>query len=137
MTKSSQTCVTSYFSCGLEATLHIISGKWKPLVLFFLRDGSKRYGELKRAVQGVSDKVLIQQLKDLEAHGVVVRNDYREVPPRVDYALTPLGRSLADAIVPLCAWGTENMAEVERIFAWRDASPEPDAADRQPERSTA
>ena len=48
------------------------------------------------------------QLKDLEAHGVLARTDYKEVPPRVDYALTPLGRSLADAIVPLCTWGTEN-----------------------------
>jgi DNA-binding HxlR family transcriptional regulator len=98
--------------CGLNATLRIISGKWKPLILFFLRDGPKRYGELKRLIQGVSDKVLIQQLKDLEADHVLARTDYKEVPPRVDYALTPLGRSLADAIVPLCTWGTENMAEM-------------------------
>lgn len=115
----SQTCGTS-FSCGLDATLHIISGKWKPLVLFFLRDGPKRYGELKRLTQGVSDKVLIQQLKDLEADHVLVRTDYREVPPRVDYALTPLGRSLADALVPLCTWGNENMAVTARIVAARD-----------------
>ena len=107
------------FSCGLDATLHLISGKWKPLILFFLRDGAKRYGELKRSVGGVSDKVLIQQLKDLEAHGVLARTDYKEVPPRVDYALTPLGRSLADALVPLCIWGNENMAEVTSIFAER------------------
>lgn len=107
------------FSCGLDATLHFISGKWKPLILFFLRDGPKRYGELKRSIGGVSDKVLIQQLKDLEAHSVLLRTDYKEVPPRVDYALTPLGRSLADALVPLCIWGNENMAEVESIFAER------------------
>ena len=107
--------------CGLNATLRVISGKWKPLVLFFLRDGPKRYGELKRLVQGVSDKVLIQQLKDLEADRVLARKDYREVPPHVDYALTPLGRSLAEAIVPLCTWGTENAAEMANIFAKRDA----------------
>lgn len=65
--------------------------------------------------------MLIQQLKDLEAHCVLTRTDYQEVPPRVDYALTPLGRSLADAIVPLCTWGTENMAEMTGIFAERDA----------------
>jgi len=65
-------------------------GKWKPLVLFFLRNGPKRYGELKRLIPGVSDKVLIQQLKDLEADRVLARTDYKEVPPRVDYALTPL-----------------------------------------------
>ena len=122
MTTLSQTCGTG-FSCGLDATLHIISGKWKPLVLFFLRDGPKRYGELKRLTQGVSDKVLIQQLKDLEADHVLVRTDYREVPPRVDYALTPLGRSLADALVPLCTWGNENMAVTARIVAARDTVP--------------
>src|ERR1700743_2653166 len=116
MTTPPEICDTG---CGLNATLRIISGKWKPLVLFFLRSGPKRYGELKRLIPGVSDKVLIQQLKDLEADHVVARTDYEEVPPRVDYALTTLGRSLAEAIMPLCAWGTENMAEVNRIFAER------------------
>jgi DNA-binding HxlR family transcriptional regulator len=118
MTKNTEICGTG---CGLNATLRIISGKWKPLVLFFLRDGPKRYGELKRLIPGVSDKVLIQQLKDLEADQVLARNDYKEVPPRVDYALTPLGRSLAEAIMPLCAWGTENAGQVASIFAKRDA----------------
>ena len=118
MTTSSETCDPG---CGLNATLRIISGKWKPLVLFFLRDGPKRYGELKRLIPGVSDKVLIQQLKDLEADRVLARNDYRGVPPRVDYTLTPLGRSLAEAIVPLCTWGTEHAAEMASIFATRDA----------------
>ena len=118
MTTSSEICDTG---CGLNATLRIISGKWKPLILFFLRDGPKRYGELKRLTQGVSDKVLIQQLKDLEADCVLARTDYKEVPPRVDHALTPLGRSLADAIVPLCTWGTENAREMASIFAARDA----------------
>ena len=120
MTAPSEICDTG---CGLNATLRIISGKWKPLVLFFLRSGPKRYGELKRSIPGVSDKVLIQQLKDLEADRVLARTDYEQVPPRVDYALTPLGRSLAEAIIPLCTWGTENAAEVASIFAERDASP--------------
>ncbi|NII53901.1 helix-turn-helix domain-containing protein [Luteibacter sp. SG786] len=120
MTASAEICDTG---CGLNATLRIISGKWKPLILFFLRNGPKRYGELKRLIEGVADKVLIQQLKDLEADRVLSRTDYKEVPPRVDYALTPLGRSLADAIVPLCTWGTEHAAEMARIFAERDALP--------------
>ncbi|MEN5148314.1 winged helix-turn-helix transcriptional regulator [Pseudomonas orientalis] len=124
MTKTTEICDTG---CGLNATLRIISGKWKPLVLFFLRDGPKRYGELKRLIPGVSDKVLIQQLKDLEADQVLARNDYKEVPPRVDYTLTPLGRSLADAIIPLCTWGTENAAQMAGIFAQRDALAERDA----------
>lgn len=109
------------FTCGLDATLRIISGKWKPLILYFLLQGPNRYGELKRAVRGVSDKVLIQQLKELEADAIVTRTDYREVPPRVDYSLTPLGHSLAEALAPLCAWGTENMAEVTRVLAQREA----------------
>ncbi len=108
------------FTCGLDATLRVIAGKWKPLILYFLaQDGPTRYGELRRAIRDVSDKVLIQQLKELEADALVKRTDYKEVPPRVDYSLTPLGRSLAEALVPLCAWGTEHMAEVSQVFAER------------------
>jgi DNA-binding HxlR family transcriptional regulator len=110
------------FTCGLDATLRVIAGKWKPLILYFLAQGGPtRYGELRRAVRDVSDKMLIQQLKELEADGLVKRTDYKEVPPRVDYSLTSLGRSLAEALVPLCSWGTENMAEVTRVFARREA----------------
>lgn len=108
------------FTCGLDATLKIISGKWKPLILYFLLRGPTRYGDLKRAIRDVSDKVLIQQLKELEADGVLLRNDHKEVPPRVDYTLTPLGQSLAQALEPLCRWGTENMAEMQALFAERD-----------------
>jgi len=111
--------VAPRFTCGLDATLRIISGKWKPLILYFLLRGPTRYGELKRAVRDVSDKVLIQQLKELDADGVLLRTDHREVPPRVDYTLTPLGQSLALALEPLCTWGTENMAEMQKIFAER------------------
>lgn len=108
------------FTCGLDATLKVISGKWKPLILYFLLRGPTRYGELKRAIRDVSDKVLIQQLKELEADAILCRNDYKEVPPRVDYTLTPLGQSLARALEPLCQWGTENMAEMQQLFAARD-----------------
>lgn len=126
MSEASQTTtakpisVAPGFTCGLDATLKIISGKWKPLILYFLLRGPTRYGELKRAVRDVSDKVLIQQLKELEADGVLRRNDYKEVPPRVDYTLTPLGQSLAQALEPLCTWGTENMVEMQKIVAERD-----------------
>lgn len=110
------------FTCGLDATLRVIAGKWKPLILYFLAQGGPtRYGVLRRAIRDVSDKVLIQQLKDLEADGLVKRTDYGEIPPRVDYGLTPLGVSLAEALVPLCSWGTENVAEVTRVFARRAA----------------
>ena len=111
---------TSGFTCGLDATLRVIAGKWKPLIIYFLIQGPNRYGALKRAVRGVSDKMLIQQLKELEADGIVTRRDYKQVPPRVDYTLTPLGHSLAEALVPLCNWGADNMEAVAQIFAERE-----------------
>ncbi len=120
----SDTCTPTLpgFTCGLDATLRVIAGKWKPLILYFLAQGGPtRYGELRRAMRDVSDKMLIQQLKELTADGLVRRTDYKEVPPRVDYALTPLGESLAQALVPLCTWGTENLAEVTRVFAQRES----------------
>ena len=112
------------FICGLDAAIRLIGGKWKPLILFFLAEGPKRYGALKRSVRGVSDKVLIQQLKELEAHGVVLRTDYKEIPPRVDYTLTPLGRSLADAMVPLCTWGEANAATIAAALAGGRETPD-------------
>jgi DNA-binding HxlR family transcriptional regulator len=72
-------------------------------------------------VRDVSDKMLIQQLKELEADNLVKRTDYKEIPPRVDYSLTSLGRGLAEALVPLCTWGVENIAAVTRLYAQRDA----------------
>lgn len=119
----SDTCTPTLpgFTCGLDATLRVIAGKWKPLILYFLAQGGPtRYGELRRSMRDVSDKMLIQQLKELTADGLVWRTDYKEVPPRVDYALTPLGESLAQALVPLCTWGTDNLAEVARVFAQRE-----------------
>lgn len=117
------------FSCGLDATLRVIAGKWKPLIIYFLVQGPNRYGALKRAVRGVSDKVLIQQLKELEADGIIIRRDYQEVPPRVDYTLTPLGHGLAAALAPLCEWGSANMAAVTRLLEerarWQAAPPAP------------
>lgn len=115
------------FSCGLDATLRIISGKWKPLIVYFLAQGPNRYGELRRAVRGVSDKMLIQHLKELEADGIVLRTDHHEVPPRVDYTLSPLGHSLAQALAPLCVWGADNMDAVARVFAERESWSRPPA----------
>lgn len=103
------------FNCGLEAALAVLGGKWKPLVLYHLVRNVHRYGELKRAIGGVTDKVLIQQLKELERDEIIARIDFQEIPPKVEYSLTPFGRSLAPALGALCAWGTEHMETVERI----------------------
>jgi DNA-binding HxlR family transcriptional regulator len=109
----------SPFSCGLDAALFVVGGKWKPLILFHLAHGARRYGELRRAIGGVSDKVLIQQLKELQADGIIDRLDHREIPPKVEYSLTPFGRTLAAALAPLCEWGTEYSRKVESILARR------------------
>jgi DNA-binding HxlR family transcriptional regulator len=111
------------FTCGLEAALALVGGKWKPLVLYHLAKDVHRYGELRRAIGGVTDKVLIQHLKELERDEIVARRDFQEIPPRVEYSLTPFGQSLATALGGLCAWGTEHMRTVERISA-RRAAPE-------------
>lgn len=108
-----------FFTCGLEAALAIIGGKWKPLVLYHLAHDTLRYGELRRAVGAVTDKVLIQQLKELEADGIVKRVDHGEIPPRVDYSLTKFGQTLAQALAPLCQWGTDHVREIERVAARR------------------
>jgi len=98
--------------CGLDVALAVMGGKWKPLILYHLQHGPRRFGDLKRSVAGISEKVLIQQLRDLQAAGVLVRHDYKEVPPRVDYNVTPFGMTLVQALMPLCHWGTQNRSEV-------------------------
>lgn len=101
------------YSCGLEAALAVIGGKWKFMILWVLvNNGAKRFGELRRAVSGISEKMLIQELKELEIDGIVLRKDFREVPPRVEYSLTSFGLELAEATRPLCAWGTRHMKRI-------------------------
>jgi DNA-binding HxlR family transcriptional regulator len=116
------------FTCGLDAALAVIGGKWKPLILFHLAHGVRRYGELRRAVGSVSDKVLIQQLKELQADGIIKRLDFKEIPPKVEYSLTVFGETLARALAPLCVWGTEHMVEVEILMSRRQDSSAGNAA---------
>lgn len=113
--------MASRFNCGLEAVLAVIGGKWKPLIVFFLVGQTRRYGDLRRAIGKVSDKVLIQQLKELEADGIVRRVDYGEIPPKVEYSLTPFGNSLAEALRQLCEWGTQHTEDLSAIVARREA----------------
>ncbi|MBV8537100.1 MAG: helix-turn-helix transcriptional regulator [Alphaproteobacteria bacterium] len=106
------------YVCGLEAALDVVGGKWKVLILWALRSGPRRFGELRRDIPGISEKMLIQHLKEMEGDGIVTRKDYKEVPPRVEYATTSFGESLRDALAPLCAWGQEHM---ERIATCHEA----------------
>ena len=82
--------------CGLEAALAVVGGKWKPIVLWHLAGGACRFGELRRLVVGISEKMLIQQLREMEADRIVARKDFQEIPPRVEYSLTEFGDSLAE-----------------------------------------
>lgn len=109
--------------CGLDIALAVMGGKWKPLILYHLQHGPQRFGDLKRLVVGISEKVLIQQLRDLQAAGVLVRHDYKEVPPRVDYTVTPFGMTLVQALMPLCHWGTQHRSEVTRILGTKSLEP--------------
>jgi DNA-binding HxlR family transcriptional regulator len=100
------------YSCGLEAALAIIGGKWKFLILWNLARNPSRFGDLRRLVEGISEKMLIQELKEMVADQIVSRKDFHEVPPHVEYSLTAFGKSLAWASVPLCEWGTQHMRRI-------------------------
>ena len=116
--------------CGLDAALAVMGGKWKPLILYHLNSGPKRFGDLRRLVAGVSEKVLIQQLRELAAAGVLTRHDYQRVPPMVDYTMTAFGMTLARALMPLCVWGTEHRNRITEIMLSR--SPERAASASNP-----
>ena len=103
--------------CGLDVALHYIGGKWKPILLFYLHGAPRRFGELKRLANGISEKVLIQQLRSLTEDGIVTRHDFMEVPPKVEYTITDYGRTLALALQPLCEWGNKNRAQYEALAA--------------------
>ena len=92
-------------ACPVETTLTLIGDKWKVLILRDLMDGTKRFGELKKSIGGVSQKVLTAQLRAMEASGLVHREVYAEVPPRVEYSLTELGRSLQPILDSMVLWG--------------------------------
>ena len=93
--------------CPVETTLMLIGDKWKVLILRELLDGTKRFGELKKAIGSVSQKVLTAQLRDMEAKGLLTRTVYAEVPPRVEYTLTETGYSLRPILDSMVAWGTD------------------------------
>nr|WP_325211649.1 helix-turn-helix domain-containing protein [uncultured Oscillibacter sp.] len=98
-------------ACPVETTLTLISDKWKVLILRDLLSGTKRFGELKKSIGGVSQKVLTAQLRQMESSGLLTRTVYPEVPPRVEYALTELGYSLKPVLDAMWSWGQEYKAQ--------------------------
>lgn len=106
------------YTCGLGPALDVIGGKWKALILWEINTQPRRFGELRRLLSGISEKMLIQQLRELEIDGIVHRKVFHEVPPRVEYSVTALGAELNKALVPLGDWGEKHKA---RILAARQA----------------
>jgi len=93
--------------CPITLVQAIISGKWKIIILWQLREGARRFSELQRAIPGVTQSMLTQQLRDLEKAGLIHREVYRQVPPKVEYTLTPIARELLPVLVMLDEWGAK------------------------------
>ncbi|WP_270341570.1 winged helix-turn-helix transcriptional regulator [Bacillus mobilis] len=100
------------YSCPVEAMVEVIGGKWKGVILYHLLGGTKRFNELKRLKPNITQRMLTLQLRELEADGIIHREVYREVPPKVEYSLTELGESLRPMILLMMEWATHNMEKV-------------------------
>jgi DNA-binding HxlR family transcriptional regulator len=103
--------------CAVEVTLGLIDGKWKGVILFHLQEGLLRFGELRRKMPGITQRMLTKQLRALEEDGLITRTVYPEVPPRVEYALSQTGQRLRPVIDALRAWGIEHKARLEAASA--------------------
>lgn len=101
------------YNCPVELTLDMIGGKWKVLILWNLKENTRRFSELKRLIPGITKKMLIQQLKELEANGIINRKVYPQVPPKVEYSLTQYGESLDSILNMMCQWGIEHARRSE------------------------
>jgi DNA-binding HxlR family transcriptional regulator len=99
--------------CPIEVTLGVIGGKWKVIILYWLKTGTLRFGELKRRITGVSERVLAEQLRELERDGVVRREVFPEVPPRVEYSLTDYGQTLRPIAELMAAWGLNHLERIK------------------------
>lgn len=94
--------------CPVEITLHVIGGRWKVLILWYLKEKFRRFSELKRLMPGITQKMLTQQLRELERDGLVHRKVYAQVPPKVEYSLTGHAKSLGPILNQMCKWGKEH-----------------------------
>jgi DNA-binding HxlR family transcriptional regulator len=109
-------------SCPTQATIAAIGGRWKIIILWHLYGGKLRFSELRRKVLGISQKMLTEQLRELERHGLVTRTVYAEVPPRVEYAATPLGESLRPVITAISDWGRTHGEKITNVWTSTERS---------------
>ncbi len=96
--------------CPAETTLTFLSGKWRPMVIYYLLQGTRRFNQLQRELGDVTHRTLSKTLKEMEADGLILRKDYGEIPPRVDYSLTEKGRSLSPVLEALHVWAEKHEA---------------------------
>ncbi|PWI12971.1 transcriptional regulator [Streptomyces sp. Act143] len=121
------------YICGIDAALDVVSGKWKGLVLWELHaHGTRRFAELRRALSGVSEKMLTQHLRQMEEDGLIHRKVYAEVPPKVEYSLTEAGAALNEALRPLGDWGRERLRQNGLAVAGPPASKDPAPPSKDP-----
>ena len=92
-------------TCPVEVTLEVIAGRWKILIIHQLLEGTKRFNQLQRELGGITHRTLTKQLREMEERGLLKRKDYREIPPRVEYSLSPIGRSLERVLLAMHKWG--------------------------------
>lgn len=111
----------AFENCPVTATLSIVGGRWKPLILFHLTYGTRRFGEIAVRIPMISRKVLSEQLKDLEKDGLVIRRQYKEIPPRVEYSLTEMGQSLSGVFDEIAGWGNKYLIKKEQEPVLADA----------------
>jgi len=102
------------YDCYIAFTLELIGGKWKTLILWYLIDGKKRFGELKKLIHNCSQRMLTRQLRELERDGIITRKIYRQIPPKVEYSLTPAGKTLTPILKLACNWGTKRAEAMNR-----------------------
>ncbi|MCF6321959.1 MAG: helix-turn-helix transcriptional regulator [Rhizobiaceae bacterium] len=102
---------TCELGCPVEAALDLVGGKWKGVILYYLRGETRRFNELRRLIPGVSQRMLTKQLRELEANRIVHRKIYRQVPPKVEYSLTSFGETLSPIMQALEKWGVEYLKE--------------------------
>jgi DNA-binding HxlR family transcriptional regulator len=104
----------SRLTCEVETTLKVIGGRWKVLIIRELMDGVKRFGELQRALDGITQKMLTQQLREMEEDRIIQRKVYPEIPPKVEYSLTPLGESLQPILYAMHEWGIKHLSQISQ-----------------------
>jgi DNA-binding HxlR family transcriptional regulator len=119
------------YNCPVEAAVAVFGGKWKAVILWWLQQRTWRFAELRRQIPEITEKMLTQQLRELEADGIVARRVYPTVPPKVEYSLTDYGLSLKRALRAICDWGCKHMERTGAVATYSDKAAAPSPAGKK------